>query len=336
LSRSGILCGLACCVDRNITVAKWPDQETVSLVLSEVHHGGCPGFNMSTALKMLGADFPVSTVGLLGQDPDGRMLYKACVELGIDCAQLEMREGLTTSYVMAVTTKDTGKRTFFSTVGSNAAQTPDDIDFNTSSARIAHLGLPGLHEKLDNPWGSDASGWITVLKKARAAGVKTNLEMASFDPAIIKSIVLPMLPLLDSLIVNDLEAAALTGLKTVENGQTNIALCRTALEGLMQSHANLDFAIIHFPLGAVAVLRNGEVIEQPSVNVPQSVIVGSNGAGDCFAAGVLLGHHEGWAMKQGMRLGHAAAATSLRSAGTTSTVLPWKDCLALADQWGWR
>ncbi len=336
MSRSGILCGLAWCVDRNITVAKWPDQETVSLVLSEVHHGGCPGFNMSTALKKLGAGFPVSTVGLLGQDPDGRMLYKACVELGIDCAQLEMREGLATSYVMAVTTKDTGKRTFFSTVGSNSAQTPDDIDFNKSSARIAHLGLPGLHEKLDNPWGSDASGWITVLKKARAAGVKTNLEMASFDPAIIKSIVVPMLPYLDSLIVNDLEAAALTGLKTVENGQTNLAQCRSALEGLMQANTNLDFAIIHFPMGAVAAMRNGEVIEQSSVNVPQSVIVGSNGAGDCFAAGVLLGHHEGWTMKQGMKLGHAAAATSLRSAGTTNSVMPWKDCLALADQWGWR
>jgi sugar/nucleoside kinase (ribokinase family) len=336
LSRSGILCGLAWCVDRNLTVATWPAEETVSMVLSEVHHGGCPGYNMSTALKRLGAPFPISAAGLLGEDPDGRLLYKSCSELGIDCSQLEMRPGLTTSYVMAVTAKDTGKRTFFSTAGAHAVQTPDDVDFTKSSARIAHLGLPGLHEKLDRPWGDDVSGWVSVLKKARAAGIATNLEMASFEPAVIKSIVVPMLPWLDSLIVNDFEAAALTGLKTVENGKTNPAECRVALERLMQAHANLRFAVIHFPLGAVALERNGAVIEQPSVNVPKSAIVGSNGAGDCFAAGVLFGHHEGWPMQQGMKLGHAAAASSLRAAGTTTAVMPWKDCLALADQWGWR
>lgn len=336
MSRSGILCGLAWCVDRNITIPTWPVEETVSTVLSEVHQGGCPSFNMSTALQRLGAPFPVSAAGVLGKDADGQFLRQSCVDLGIDCSQVELREGLQTSYVVVVTTKDTGKRTFFSTPGSNAAETPDDIDFTKSNAKIAHLGLPGFHDKLDKPSNGDASGWITILKKARATGIKTNLEMASFEPTVIKALVLPMLPLLDSLIINDFEAAALTGLKTVEGGKTDIAQCRAALEGLIETHSNLDFAVIHFPLGAIAVLKNGAVIEQPSVNVPKSVIVGSNGAGDCFAAGVLLGYHEGWDMQQGMRLGHAAAATSLRSAGTTTTVLPWKECLALADQWGWR
>lgn len=336
MARSGILCGLAWCVDRNITIPTWPEEETVSTVLSEVHQGGCPSFNMSTALQRLGAPFPVSVAGVLGQDADGQFLRKSCVDLGIDCSQVELRDGLTTSYVVVVTAKDTGKRTFFSTPGSNAAETPDDIDFTTCNAKIAHLGLPGFHEKLDKPWNGDASGWITILKRARAAGVKTNLEMASFEPAVMKSIVAPMLPYLDSLIVNDFEAAALTGLKTVENGKTNVGECRAALQGLMTAHTNLEFAVVHFPLGAIAVMRKGEVIEQSSVNVPKSEIVGSNGAGDCFAAGVLLGQHESWDMKQGLKLGHAAAATSLRSAGTTTTVLPWKECLSLADQWGWR
>jgi sugar/nucleoside kinase (ribokinase family) len=323
-------------VDRNVTVATWPQEETVSLIQSEVHQGGCPSFNMSTALKKLEVPFPVSSAGVLGNDADGNFLRNACLELGVDCSQVTLRDGLTTSYVVVVTAKDTGKRTFFSTVGSNADVTPDDIDFTKTNARIVHLGLPGLHAKLDNPWQSEASGWTAVLKKARAAGVKSNLELASFKPEIIKNIVTPMLPLLDSLIINDFEAAALTGLNTVENGKTNIAECRKALETLLQVHANLEFAVVHFPLGAIAVRRGGEVIEQPSVNVPQSAVVGSNGAGDCFAAGVLIGHHEGWTMKEGLKLGHAAAAASLRSAGTTTTVMPWKDCLALADQWGWR
>ena len=34
---------------------------------------------------------------------------------------------------------------------------------------------------MDAPWGEDSTGWATVLRKARAAGLKTNLEMVSTD-----------------------------------------------------------------------------------------------------------------------------------------------------------
>lgn len=336
MQRSGILCGVAWCIDRNVSIATWPPEETVAVVLSEDHQGGCPGHNMSTALKRLGAEFPVSAIGLVGDDADGRKLHKICDELGIDRSQLEMRKGLTTSYVMAVTAKDTGKRTFFSTAGAHAAQTPDDFDFTNSHARIVHLGLPGFHEKLDAPWKDDANGWVTTLKKARAAGLKSNLEMASFDATLIGNIVVPMLPWLDSLIINDFEAAAISRQQLIENGRTNIAACRKVLEHTMQAHTNLSFAVIHFPMGAIAMLRNGEVHEQASVNVPREIIVGSNGAGDSFAAGILLGHHEGWPMQQSLKLAHASAATSLRASSTTASIVNWRECLTLADGWGWR
>jgi sugar/nucleoside kinase (ribokinase family) len=98
----------------------------------------------------------------------------------------------------------------------------------------------------------------------------------------------------------------------------------------------LSLLAVHYPKGAVAMTRDGTVIEHPSVNVPQAEVVGSNGAGDCFAAGMLFGHHESWTLKQMVRLAHASSASSLRSASTTESVLPWKDCLALAEKWGWR
>jgi sugar/nucleoside kinase (ribokinase family) len=98
----------------------------------------------------------------------------------------------------------------------------------------------------------------------------------------------------------------------------------------------LSLLAVHFPKGAIAMNRNGEIVEHPSVNVPQTEVVGSNGAGDCFAAGMLFGHHEGWNLKQTVKLAHASSASSLRSASTTESVLPWKDCLALAEKWGWR
>jgi sugar/nucleoside kinase (ribokinase family) len=336
MQRSGILCGPAWCIDRNISVATWPQEETVAVVLAEDHQGGCPGHNMATALKKLGAAFPVSALGVIGDDADGRRLAKICDDFGIDRTLLELRKGLTTSYVSAITAKDTGKRTFFSTAGAHAAQTPDDFDFSTSTARYVHLGLPGFHEKLDGPWAGDANGWVTLLKKAKASGLKSNLEMASFDRQLIRAIVVPMLPLLDSLIVNDFETAALTGIQTLQNGETDIAACRAALEQIMTGHSNLNFAVVHFPKGAIAMLQNGGVYAQSSVNVPNSEIKGSNGAGDAFAAGILMGQHEGWDMQKSLKLAHASAASSLRASSTTAAIAPWQECLTLADVWGWR
>jgi sugar/nucleoside kinase (ribokinase family) len=336
MTRSGILCGVAWCIDSNISIATWPPEETVAIVLSEDHQGGCPGHNMSTALVKLGAPFPVSAIGLIGDDANGKKLHMICDDHGIDRKLLEMRQGLATSYVMAMTAKDTGKRTFFSTAGAHAVQTPEDCDFTKSTARIVHLGLPGFHEKLDGPWKNDANGWVTILKKARAAGLKSNLEMASFDITLIHDTVCPMLPHLDSLIINDFEAAAISGERTIVNGITDIAACRIVLEKIMTAHSNLEFAIIHFPLGAIAMLKNGEVYAQASVNVPRSAIVGTNGAGDCFAAGILIGQHEGWNMQKSLKLAHASAAASLRASSTTASVVKWQECLALADGWGWR
>jgi sugar/nucleoside kinase (ribokinase family) len=334
--RSGIICGAAWCIDRNVSIATWPAEETVAISLGEDHQGGCPGHNMSTALVKLGAPFAVSAIGLIGNDADGRKLHSICDAHNIDRSQLEMRDGLTTSYVLAMTTKDTGKRTFFSTAGAHAVQTPDDFDFTKTNARIVHLGLPGFHEKLDGPWGADANGWVTILKKAAAAGLKSNLEMASFDAVLIGSIVRPMLPWLNSLIINDFEAAAISGVTTIQNLHTNIPACRSVLENLMAAYQNLDLAVIHFPMGAIAMNRSGEVVELASVNVPRSEIVGSNGAGDAFAAGILLGHHEGWSLATSLKLAHASAAASLRAGSTTAAIVSWQECLTLADHWGWR
>jgi sugar/nucleoside kinase (ribokinase family) len=336
MTRSGILCGVAWCIDSNISIATWPPEETVATVLAQDDQGGCPGHNMSTALIKLGAPFPVSAIGIVGDDAQGKKLHDICDLHGIDRSLLEMRKGLSTSYVMAMTAQDTGKRTFFSVAGAHDVQTPDDFDFTKSNARYVHLGLPGFHKRLDSAWKDEANGWVALLKKARSAGLKTNLEMASFDATLIGNVVRPMLPHLDSLIINDFEAAAISGKRIIENGLTNIAVCREVLEDIITAHQNLDFAVVHFPLGAIAMTRGGGVYAQASVNVPRASIVGSNGAGDCFAAGILMGQHEGWSMQQSLKVGHASAAASLRASSTTAAVMKWEECLALADGWGWR
>jgi sugar/nucleoside kinase (ribokinase family) len=326
---------VAWCIDRNYAVDHWPQEETVARIISSTDQGGCPGHNMSTGLKRLGAEFPVEAMGLVGDDEHGHHLFRICDGLGIERSQLVMRGDVETSLTLAMTEIKTGKRTFFHAANAHAQQTPDDFDFSKSQCRIVHMGLPGLHAKLDAPWADDPSGWVTILKKARAAGLKPNVELVSVEPDQIRAAALPILPYLDTLIINDFEAGAIAGIETVKDGVADAAACRKAAEVLMQRFP-LALCAIHFPMGGIVLARNGDVAEHASVNVPRSEVVGSNGAGDSFAAGILFGHHEGWPILQSLKLAHASAATSLRSAATTTSILPWRDCLKQAESWGWR
>jgi sugar/nucleoside kinase (ribokinase family) len=333
--RSGILCGASWCVDRNITVNFWPPQETVATMLAQTDFGGCPGHNMSTALKRLGAPFPVEAQGLVGDDEFGHLLFNVCDELGITRDLLEMRAGIETSLTLAMTAQDTGKRTFFHKPGALAVISPEDFDFSQTNARILHMGLPGLHKVMDAPWQGEASGWVAVLKKARAAGLQTNMELVSIEPEKIRAAAETFLPHLDMLIINDVEVGAIAGMTTVTDGKADVAAVRAAAAALMQRFP-LRLMAVHHPLGGIAMNHMGDVAEHPSVNVPKSEVKGSNGAGDCFAAGILLGQHEGWPLQQSLQLAHASAAMSLRSTATTATVEHWQKCLAQADAWGWR
>ena len=213
--------------------------------------------------------------------------------------------------------------------------TPDHFTFDQCDAKILHLGLPGLHERLDNPWNDDPNGWVTVLKKARAAGIKTNLELCSLPAEQLQKLVLPCLPQLNYLIVNDFEIAALAKDPIEHDQHMDPQTCISNAQKIMTG-CDLELVIVHFPMAAVAVTRNGEQFQHPSINLPSNQVVGTNGAGDAFAAGALYAIHEGWPVVEALRLGHASAAASVRHIGTTDAVESWQDCMELAAEFGWR
>jgi sugar/nucleoside kinase (ribokinase family) len=188
---------------------------------------------------------------------------------------------------------------------------------------------------MDAPWQGDANGWVTTLKKARAAGLQTNMELASLAPERLAALLRPCLPHLDLLVVNDHEIAGIAGIETVVDGRTDVAACEAAAKAVLDMGIS-QIVVAHFPLGAVLVARDGNVVRSPSVNVPPSEVVGANGAGDAFAAGFVYGFHEGWSVEDALKLAHAAAAASLREISTTASVETWSECLALARKWGWR
>lgn len=333
--RRGIVTGGTWCVDYNRVVSHWPEEDGMAEILGEERHGGGSACNLAIDIKRLDPAMPVDTIGVVGSDEAGRYLVSLAEEFGIGTDQLTVTDAMGTQFCDAYVSRITHRRTHVYSVGAAGLLTPEQFDFSATRARYLHLGLPGVHRQLDAPHGGDASGWVTVLKMARAAGLKTNLELASIEKDLLLKLTLPCLPHLDFIIVNDHEIGALAGMATVQHGVTDIAACEQAALRVLENGA-MSVVVVHCPAVAIAVSRDGPRLIKPSVAIPPELVVGANGAGDAFAAGMLYGLHETWPLEECVLLAHATAATSLRSIATTVTVEPWRKCLDLAQSWGWR
>jgi sugar/nucleoside kinase (ribokinase family) len=334
--RRGVLSAGTWCVDFNKSIARWPDEDTSNEVLAIDRQNGGSGSNMALDLKRLDPSLPVEAMGVVGDDELGRFLFDQCDAHHIDRSALRVLPGGATMSVDAFNVASNGRRTHFYHQGVAAEMTPEHFDFSSTRAKILHLGLPGAHKAMDRPWGSEANGWVAVLRKAKAAGLAANLELMTTRAERLAELGRPCLPWLDWLIVNDYEIGALAGLETRgADGSTDPAAVARAIDATLAIGA-MEWAAAHFPEGAIVGGGDGSRVALGSVAVPQSAIVGANGAGDAFAAGMLYGLHEQWPILKCLELGHASAAASMRAMSTTEGVASVAECLKLAKQWGFR
>ena len=333
--RYGIIAGGTWCADHNKLVDRWPGEEEQVLILDQEVRGGGPACNLAIGVKRLDPDLPVATIGLLGDDADGQILKTQAQREGLDCSGLLTIAGYRTTFTDAFTSKETGRRTHIYYPGTSGLLTPEHFQFEGSRERILHLGLPGLHEQMDKPWNDDPNGWVTVLKSARAAGIKTNLEMCSLAASRLVEVVTPCLGHLDYLIINDFEVAALAQRPVRHDEDVDLRDCLTNAKDVFE-RGSMELLVVHFPQGAIAMQRGADPLVTQSAAVPKEAIAGSNGAGDAFASGILYGMHEGWPLHDALQLAHASAAASMRHIGTTDSIERWQDCLALARGYGPR
>ena len=335
-ARRGVLSAGTFCVDFNKSIAHWPSEDTTSEVLDIDRQGGGSGFNMASDLKRLDPAFPVEAMGVVGDDESGRFIFAELDALGIPRQRLTPLPGGATMSVDAFNTRESGRRTHFYHQGVAREMNPDHFDFSATRMRRLHLGLPGAHFAMDRAWDGEPNGWAATLRKARAAGLETNLEMMSIPAARVAELGRPCLPHLDTLIVNDFEIGALAGRETRRpDGATDVEAVLAAI-GVLMGQGPMRWTVAHFPEGAVAVARDGARVVMGSVALAPDAIAGANGAGDAFASGVIYGLEQDWPIADGLRLAHAAAAASMHEVSTTAGVVSVKDCLALADRYGMR
>jgi sugar/nucleoside kinase (ribokinase family) len=333
--RRGVVTAGTWCVDLNMLLERWPDEETTNDVLGYELRNGGSGSNLAFDMRRLNPALPVETIGVVGEDDHGRFLRAECDAHGVSHAQLQADGTGPTHFTNCYTVQGSGKRTHIFYQGVGARLDPTHFDFARTEARILHLGLPGVHDTMDRPWRGFANGWAAVLHAARAAGLRTNLELASIDRAKLAALARPCLTALDLLVVNDYEIGALADEPTIGTDGTDVAGVLRAARAVIGRGA-MALVVVHFPRGAIAVDRAGIVTARGSTAIPPELVVGANGAGDAFAAGFLYGQHEGWDVDRSLQLAHASAGASMRALSTVGGVVEWRECLNLAAEWGWR
>jgi sugar/nucleoside kinase (ribokinase family) len=337
-ARRGVVCAGSIVVDVNATIDHYPARERLALIEDvEISTGG-PGLNLAIDLHRLSADFPISLCGVVGDDDHGRFVLDACTGAGIDVRAVECTAAAATSYTKVMIERNGGRRTFFHHVGANGLLQPQHIDVTGSTAKLLHLGAPGLHPLMDKTLPDGGNGWSVVLAAARAGGLRTNLELVSVAPGRIREVALPCLPHLDYLIINELEAQALTGLgREVTGPDTEVAwpLLEASASRLVELGV-ARLAVVHFPAGCVAAAPNGRTWQQGCVRMPMDAVRSTVGAGDAFAAGVMHGLHADRPVPDCLELGVCSAAVSLLGSGTSDSLRPAAECLEYGHRHGFR
>ena len=163
----------------------------------------------------------------------------------------------------------------------------------------------------DAEYGTKA---VRLLKTMREKGYKTVVDFVSEAPEKFRSAVIPALPYIDILIVNEVESACCCGFDLRDaDGKLLWQKLPQAVDFMLENGVR-ETVVIHFPEGACAKARGGEYIYRPSCHITRQEIVGSNGAGDAFCAGVMYALHQDWPLEKALLLGGAFSNFNLRSA----------------------
>ncbi len=334
-ARRGVLAAGNWIVDFTKIIDVFPAQDALANIVGEYRGNGGSPYNVLVDLARLEAPFPLEAIGLVGADHEGEEIRRDCVAHGIDATQLHVCRTAHTSYTNVMLVKNSGRRTFFHQRGANALLGPEHFDFSKSRAKIFHLGYLLLLDKLDQPDAENGTVAAGLLRAARAAGFKTSIDVVSEDSDRFAAIVRPALRHTDYAIMNEFEAERTTGLRIrTEQGLDSTQLI-AATRKLFEAGVR-EWVVIHFPEGAVAAGRSGDVLHQGSVRLPREQIAGATGAGDAFCAGLLHGLHEDKAMAECLRDAVCAAAACMTDATCSGGLRSLEECLELGGGYGFR
>jgi sugar/nucleoside kinase (ribokinase family) len=260
-----------------------------------VETGGCAA-NAGIALARLG--LRPTVVAKVGDDLFGDFVEHELSAAGVDVSGIGRSSDLGTSktVIVPVTGED---RRYVHTFGANAALSAADIGSAiVTPPDVLYIGgflvLPALRQ----------DELAAQLRRARQSGTRVVLDVvAPSGRAVSSDDVAGVLPQVDFFVPNDDEAAALTGVRDP----------RSQVERLLELGAGTVIVTMG-ERGVVAGSPDG-MIELPA---PSVEVVEPSGAGDAFAAGLVYGLLEGWALPRSLEFAGMIGASACTRLGCTA------------------
>lgn len=292
-------------VDNIYEISAYPQEGELTQIRSVSLAAGGLVPNNGIGLKKIAPSLPVYAVGKVGSDDAGRYALSVMKDAGVDTSLVRVSESERTSFTDVMSVAG-GQRTFFTYPGACATFGYEDIPWERLDCAMMHLGYFLLLDRVDEGEG------LKILKEAKKRGIKTSIDLVS-ENSDRYAMVLPCLPYVDNLIVNELEAGKLAGIEPTSENLPQIA------EKLL-SLGVCERVIIHMPSEGICVTRNS-VDRLPSCKLPKGYIKGKTGAGDAFCSGALIAIEKGYAPKDILLLAEAAAVASLTAPDATSGMM---------------
>ncbi len=271
-------------------LSRLPGAETESLAREMRSVVGGQTATVARALSRLGT--PVSFVGRVGDDAEGRAALRELADCGVDVSGAVMDPSLPTGATVVLSTG--AERAYATFAGALAQLTRLDVTPALLSAcNHLHVGSYFLLKGLR----ADMAG---LFQEARAKGLTTSLD-PGWDPSREWGMgIREVLPFVDVFLPNAVEAKAITGKETPAE----------ALE-----------ALEHGGTVVIKMGRHGCVARGPSgslrcdaFSVP---ITDVTSAGDVFDAGFLHGYLNGRGLADCLRFAAACGAISVSRPGSS-------------------
>lgn len=278
--------------------------------------GGCVP-NTAIDLAKIDQTIPIYAFGKVGSDDNGRFVVSQLMKNGI------VVDGISYSSVNASSSCDvmsvpSGERTFFHNKGANAEFAPDDIDIDSLSCKLFHIGYVLLLDAFDKPHKEYGTVMAEFLHRVQKAGIKTSIDVVSDSTVDYGKKIIPTLKYCNYVIVNEVECCKIWGLEPhTQTGELDRDNIRRSMEKTRDAGVS-EKVIVHSKTHSFILnAQTDEFTEVASLKIPLESIKGSVGAGDAFGAGCLYGIYNDFSDKELLDFASAAAACSLFAVNST-------------------
>lgn len=281
-------------MDLVVRTARLPEAgETVSGTSFATIPGG-KGANQAVAAARLGAR--TAMIGCVGDDAFGGELRRVLAADGIDCRAVRVAAGVPTG-VALIEVDDAGRNHIVVVPGGNGLLVPADVQAHEELLAAARAVVL----QLEVPLATVA--WTAA--RARALG-----KLVVLNPAPAQPLPAELVASTDYLVPNELEAAALAGVRVDSPASAAEAAQRLRAQGARN---------VIITLGAAGVLSATDDGVRHHAARPVKA-VDSTAAGDTFIGGLCASLVAGRPLDQAIAFAQAAAAISVTRPGAQTSI----------------